>query len=94
MNDTIIGPKFVLKYWERKTRDAKPPVLQHAVFYNEDDLIKAIKTVRGNYFIFEVGKQFEQKSYFDNLFEQERIEEERKQYEILKQKFEGNGETN
>lgn len=90
MNDI---PKFIILYWLRE-KPKGPPTLKHSVFYTEDDLIAGIKNIRGNYNVFTVGAEYESMAYFQRLFDEEKIDQDRQTYERLKQRFEGNGETN
>lgn len=91
MSEIIQEPKFVVKWWTTKKARYEKPELRHSVFYNEDDLIKGLKNIHGNYFVFTVGKIYENKEYFDALFLEDRLEKERQEYLKLKQKFEGDG---
>lgn len=90
MSEIIQTPRFLVKYWEASTF-SKPRTLKHAVFYSEDELLKGLRNIYGNYFIFNIGEQYKSKENFDEIFKQEKIENERQEFERLKQKF---GNTN
>lgn len=94
MSEIIQNPKYIVKYWEKTIRNRSAPILKHLVFYTEETLVEGVRKIRGNYFVFEVGKEYAQKSYFDNIFLEEKLAIEKAEFERLKQKFESNGETN
>jgi len=82
-------PKFIVKYWIKENRNRNsPPVLSHAVFYSEDSLIKGLRNVQGNYFVFTIGNEYKSKSEFDKIFLEEKETKEREEYLKLKQKYE------
>ncbi len=86
--DIIETPKYIIKYWIKEKKDKSPPVLRHAVFYNEEDLLKALPSIHGNYFVFEVGKPYKTKEEFDKIFNELKEDKEREEYLKLKEKFE------
>lgn len=91
MKDFIESPRFCIKHWDWKrvprSVGAKPELI-HTIVYSEEELIDKLRNIQGNYFVFNIAEKYEDKSYFDNIFLEERLKKEREQYEKLKQKFE------
>lgn len=85
MNTT---PKYLVLYFIKETRNSKLVVsLRHIIFYNEEDLLTGLKSIQGNYAVYSVGAEYQSKSYFDLLFQEEKMKKDRELYEKLKQRF-------
>lgn len=89
MKDIIKQPLYVIKHfiYEGAHWGGKPS-LTHTIIYEESDLLPKVREIKGNYWVFSCGELTYEKSYFDLIFEEERIAEERNIYEKLKQKYE------
>lgn len=87
MNNTI--PKYILKYWIKEIKNSGPPKLRHLIFYDEEDMVKELPKIKGNYFIFNVGQPYKSKEYFDKMFAEQQLDKEKQEYLKLKAKFDG-----
>lgn len=81
-------PLFLVRYWIKEHKDRQPPTLKHTIFYEEKALIDGLRNIVGNYFVYEIGKEYLPKSHFDAIFQKEKEDKELEVYNKLKEKFE------